>query len=168
MEIKTKHAQNVSSDLVYVPQKARNACGTIALFHILLNFTEFLVIQSDSLMSRILEKTKKMTQTQLSEYFGTNNLIKKIHDKLAPIGATDVNTTNSSGDSELSGTENHFTAFISKKDHLYELDGRRGGAIDHGYLDSDLTEKVFKIVQQLVDESNKLIKFSLLSFYIKY
>ncbi|KAF1743540.1 hypothetical protein MXB_563 [Myxobolus squamalis] len=129
--IKTKHAQNVSSDLVYVPQKARNACGTIALFHILLNFREFLVIrryldfltsESDSSMSRILEEINKMTQSQLSEYFATNNLIKKIHDKLAPIGATDVSTFNLSGNSEFSGAENHFTAFISKKDHLYELE----------------------------------------------
>lgn len=64
----------------------------------------------------------------------------------------------------------HYVCFVKsrKNNHLYELDGRRKGPLDRGFLGSDddvLCEKAIRVVQDFIDrekESGRL-HFSLVT-----
>lgn len=128
-----KEGQKVSDKVFYMKQYADNACGTIGVFHILGNLPEehLALIKQDSLLAKFFAKTKGKSPQEAGNIFEYDDELKEKH-----VEATKEGTTNVADHLE---TNNHFIAYVNVDGHLYELDGRKESAINHG----DTTQDTF-------------------------
>ena len=85
-------------------QYARNACGTVGIFHILTNLitTNPELFKEDSKISKFLTETKNKSSHERGESFKNDNGIKSIHKKNVSGGQTSVE----------SSVDSHFIALI--------------------------------------------------------
>lgn len=105
-------------------------------------------VTTESQFHKLLQDFKKQETRERVQTIECSDLIHKAHHKVvgqgqsATIAADEV-------------VELHFVAFVKseRNQHLYELDGRRKGPIDHGRLSADedlLSSKALSVVQQFV------------------
>jgi ubiquitin carboxyl-terminal hydrolase L3 len=105
-------------------QYARNACGTIALFHMILNAREARpeIVTAGSFLDNFYTNSNNVDSKQRGELFKNNQDILNEHKQAVQEGQSGVS----------SECDSHFIAFIPKNGRLYELDGFKKGPVDHG------------------------------------
>lgn len=105
-------------------QYAKNACGTIALFHIVMNkmYEYPNLVKENSYLNKFREESLGKTPEEIGEGFKSNKDICKKHRESVKKGQTKVQ----------SKVDTHFIAFVEKEGFLYELDGRKKEPINHG------------------------------------
>ena len=58
----------------------------------------------------------------------------------------------------------HFVAFVSREGHLWELDGRKLGPIDHGASSSEsILKDVATVIKKIFVEKTNSVNFSLMA-----
>jgi ubiquitin carboxyl-terminal hydrolase L3 len=142
-------------NVVWYKQTVKNACGLYALLNAIsnLNDNEY---QPDS---RIVQ-----FKSARGEIAKVESLIQGLEEEYAEAATHgDTEAPDANDDITL-----HFITFIKKDGHLYELDGRRSGALDLGpagdgdVVDQDKLAQRFQYYINLADDENKL-SFSLMA-----
>ena len=112
-------------------------------------------------MSQFLHDTREMTPEQRGKYLETppedGPSLDALHEASAQQGATEA----PSADADV---DLHFVAFVPVEGRLWELDGRKSGAVDRGETCSErlLRDAAAVIKKNFVDKANSL-NFSLMA-----
>jgi ubiquitin carboxyl-terminal hydrolase L3 len=118
--------QEVPADLFYMTQFAQNACGTVGCFHILGNLegNHKSLVKAGSLLSTFYEKAQGKDKDEIGHLFNGSGELQQKHVSAVQEGSLNVE--------DHQNTNNHFIAFVQKNGHIFELDGRKQRAINHG------------------------------------
>lgn len=117
--------------------------------------------EADSPIGRLLAKALPLPPLDRAKVLEDSRELESAHKSAATQGSSVV--PDAEADVDL-----HYVCFVkSKSNHLYELDGRRKGPLDRGFLGDDdvFSEKALKVVQDFIDrekESGRL-DFSLVT-----
>lgn len=144
-------------NVIWFKQTVKNACGLYALLNSISN------LQDDEYQSSSQIIQFKDVHSDTSQVEKLVAQLEKEYTSAATQGETEAPDANED-------TTLHFIAFIKKDGNLYELDGRRNGALDLGKCsdeESDLVEEEklaqrFQYYINLADDANKL-NFSLMA-----
>jgi ubiquitin carboxyl-terminal hydrolase L3 len=106
----TLNAANNTPNLFYMKQLAHNACGTIALFHVLLNAVDTVpdIIKEGSYLAEFKAKQNK-SPNEIGEEFKASKNVKEIHKDASNEGQSEA----------AESVDSHFIAFIVKDGSLY-------------------------------------------------
>ncbi|CAL4093265.1 unnamed protein product [Meganyctiphanes norvegica] len=119
-----KAGQTVSDKVYFMKQFVGNACGTVALIHSLANNTDKISL-SDGALKTFLKKTESMNPEERGHSLEEDEGISQAHEASAQEGQSAMVDR----DTKL---DTHFIAFVHVEGNLYELDGRKKFAINHG------------------------------------
>lgn len=137
-------------------QYAKNACGTIALFHVIMNsiYEHADLVREGSYLSKFAEDNFGKSPAEVGESFRVNRDICQKHKESVKKGQSKVQHK----------VETHFIAFIEKDGWLYELDGGKKEPINHGECTPDgLTFMACLIIQQFMQRDPDNNKFTILA-----
>ena len=115
--------------MFYMKQLAHNACGTIALFHIVLNALDNHpdLVANDSFLHKFKTSCSNSNPQEKGEVFKKSKEILTEHKAAVQEGQSSVQ----------SECDSHFIAFIPKNGRIYELDGQKKCPVDQGVCAED-------------------------------
>lgn len=140
-------------DVYFMKQNVENACGSVALLHVLGN--NMATVSPGSLMDKFYSSTKEQSAEERGAALENDNQICKFHASFSSLGQTEA--PDASIDVDL-----HFIALVKGNDgKLYELDGRLDGPVCHGDIDAESQGAFFmacsKIIQdRFIGDSNSV------------
>merc|ERR1719491_1941181 len=147
----------------HMKQRIGNACGTIGVLHSLANIPEELqkaAIPSESWLGNFYSSCDKdLNSVARAELLEGDNQIGKLHDKATE---SEANQTDRGNLDDVVNT--HFVALVKVDGGLYEMDGRKSGAIRHG----DTTEETFladacKVVEKFMKRDPEELRFTIMA-----
>lgn len=123
----TTEGQKVDDSLFYMHQYARNACGTVGVFHILGNLPEAQksLLVEDGKLAKFFKECEGKTYEERGKIFKGSKAVKESHAEAVVKGDTDVTE-------HENNVDHHFISFVQHNGSLYELDGRKAFPINHG------------------------------------
>ncbi|XP_014675872.1 PREDICTED: ubiquitin carboxyl-terminal hydrolase isozyme L3-like [Priapulus caudatus] len=149
--------QTVSNKLYYTKQTVGNACGTVALIHALANNVDKLKLTSDGKLKRFLDATIKLDPEARAAYLATDSDICSAHEESAQEGQTEA----PSADQEVTP---HFVAMVEVEGHLYELDGRKPGPVNHGPSSPEtLLQDAARVCKQFMERDPDEVNFTVVA-----
>lgn len=163
-----KVAGSKDQDAVWVKQTIRNACGTYALLHALLNGiskTDSTLIVPDSYIKNLADKLEPLSVEERIKVLESDDQLEQLHAAVASTGDTEAPDANDS-------VELHYVAFTRSKrvgsnpNTLLELDGGRTGPLVRGTLGPDedlLSETALSEVRKFIKRENENPYFSILA-----
>ena len=156
-----RDGQEVSADVWYTKQTIGNACGTIGVLHALANNRARLSVEGGSFLDRFLEATAPMSPAEKAAFLED-----------PPAGAPDIESTHSGaateGQSRPPTLEEsvflHFVCLVPVAGTLYELDGRKASAINHGPTgDETFLNDAVGVVRKFFAQGGGNIQFNLIA-----
>ena len=148
----------------FMKQFVENACGTIAVLHVMLNLhvQGKLSIADSSYVRRMLDSTSMLSPDERGNWLEADPEIEKMHTFFEGEGQSTVTT----GD-----VDTHFIAFVPSVDNsrVIELDGRKSGPIDRGPVDASHPIDPFGVAvlnvikSQFMERNPEDIRFSILA-----
>jgi ubiquitin carboxyl-terminal hydrolase L3 len=152
-----KDKLNDFPDLFYMRQYLHNACGTVAIFHAVLNNLNSIEVKDGPLKS-FYEKAKNLTPEERGKLLEQDQDIITIHQSLACEGQTEAPP-------EDEKILFHFVALTAVNGELFELDGSlRNFPISHGKT----TEETFlndaaKVCRKFMERDEKELRFTVMA-----
>lgn len=144
------------SEVFYMKQYIRNACGTIALIHSVANNQDVIHLQ-DGFLKTFLDKSKDLSFTECGKLLIESDGISTTHKDVAQEGQTEV-------PSEEEPVYHHFVAFVEKNGTLYELDGRKSAPISHGSTSPEsLLEDAARVCKEYMSRDPEEVCFTVLA-----
>jgi ubiquitin carboxyl-terminal hydrolase L3 len=141
-----------SSDLFFTRQTIGNACGTIAILHLLANSGLF---NRDSFVWKFKSQTEKMSPTERAAVLERSDDLEERHVEAQNLGQTEA------VDEDV---DTHFIGFVEKSGRLWELDGRKGSPVDHGEVGMSFLARVVQVIREnFVQHRPDELRFSLLA-----
>lgn len=133
-----------------------DACGTIALFHAILNNLKDIEVKDGPLKS-FYEKAKGLTPEERGKLLEQDNDLISIHQSLAREGQTQA-------PAEDEKVLFHYAALTNVGNELYELDGRKKFPISHGKTsdDSFLTDAA-DVCKKFMKRDPKELRFTIMA-----
>lgn len=116
-------------NIFFMRQYLRNACGTVALFHAILNNLQHIEIK-DGPLKDFFEKAKDLSYEERGRLLEQDKGIIDIHQGIAHEGQTEAPPQ----DEKILF---HFVALTSVGDELFEFDGAKNFPISHGKTSED-------------------------------
>lgn len=145
--------QEVSNNIFYMKQNLSNACGTIALVHIVANNVDKIQLL-DGHMKNFLAAAKDIDPVARGALLEKTESIINAHKELAQEGQTNM-------PSAEDPVNHHFIAFVHKDGTLYELDGRKAFPINHGPTTPDsLLEDAAKVCKEFMARDPNEVRFT--------
>jgi len=148
--------QNASPNLFFMKQLAKNACGTIAALHALVNLgrEDRELIKTGSFLDTFFHEIKKVkTSEESGKIFSESTQLQTMHREVVQQGVTRVEER----------WDNHFVCFLEKDGDMYELDGTLEAPINHGPCTrEDLLFKACQEIKMYMDRDPNEIKFTIL------
>ncbi|KAK2195310.1 bifunctional Peptidase C12 [Babesia duncani] len=139
IELAAESVSKVSEKVWFTKQAIPNACGTVALLHLLNNLGQY-DENDESIINKIARETSGKTSRTIGKFLRNAQDIQELHTKFE-----------SSGQSRASNHDmvnTHFTTFVIVEGDLYELDGQLEGPINHGSADpSEFLQKAANIIR---------------------
>ena len=128
--------------VLFFPQTIRHACGLIGLLHSVTNGTAKDFIEPDSNLHTLVKQAIPLKPMERAQLLYDSEMLEAAHMESAR-----------TGDSEVPTIEDPvyyaFNAFVKGTDgHLWELEGRRKGPVDRGFLGDEtdlLSEKAIEM-----------------------
>mmetsp|Transcript_92184 Transcript_92184/g.264204 ORF Transcript_92184/g.264204 Transcript_92184/m.264204 type:complete len:257 (-) Transcript_92184:70-840(-) len=132
--------QKISPDLVYLKQYVGNACGTIACIHSLANSAELVGLPSSSHLGRYLASIAGKSPESAGEMLAEAADLHQASEACAVGGQT-------SAPAATARVDHHFIAFVERGGCIYELDGCKAFAVNHGPVKGDFLSSVAQVVK---------------------
>lgn len=144
----------------FMKQRIGNACGTIGLLHALQNAPiSPVAIQPDSWLARFTADTASASPLDRAERLETDAEIATFHDQ-----ATSSSTNQTGRGSLEDKLLTHFVALVHVNGKLYELDGRKEGAICHGSTTPEtLLKDACAVVQKFMSRDPNELRFTIMA-----
>ncbi|XP_074601988.1 ubiquitin carboxyl-terminal hydrolase isoform X3 [Brevipalpus obovatus] len=143
-----------SSNVYYIRQVIRNACGAIAILHAVANNADKISFQPDSPMKAFIDKTKDLSPEQKAEVMMDSTELSEAHHECAKDGQTQAPDADASIDL-------HFVALVHRNGNLYELDGRKSGPVIHGKTSEEsFLEDAAKVCKRFMEKNPVCMRFS--------
>lgn len=144
----------------FMKQTVGNACGTVGVLHAILNNREDILDDEEvgglerNYFEKFYEKTKDMTADERAKYVEEDEDLESYHANAVEAGQSEVPTIDE--DIQL-----HFICFVEREGRLYELDGRKKQAIDHGLMEKGMLLKtaVDRVINGFLERSDNSIQF---------
>jgi hypothetical protein len=136
-------------------QYARNACGTIALFHIALNAAPDFpdLILPGSYLDNFQANSASIDPKARGELFKSSKDILNEHKQAVNEGQSNVQ----------SECDSHFIAFGLKNDRLVEFDGMKVAPVDHGPCTrAEFLNKGSSVIRQYMGRDPENLNFSMI------
>jgi len=120
----------LSKSIKFVKQYSDNACGTVALLHLLFNLDKCDTLkengtidhQNSTWLKKYLDNNPGATAEVLGRHIETDNELNELHENISQQGVT----------RQVDETDNHFILLLPIDGHILEFDGRKNAPIDHG------------------------------------
>lgn len=147
--------ENAPNNVFFMKQHARNACGTIALFHITLNALEEHpeIVTANSYLENFKLNSSNIDPNARGELFKNSKDILDEHKNAVVGGQSNVQND----------TDSHFVAFIVKNNELYELDGMTPAPISHGNCSKeDLLPRSANVIKEYMARDPDNLGFSMI------
>ena len=109
---------------LFIKQEIANACGTIALVHALAAAAGDVELAPECWLTKFLAKAAPMEPEGIAAMLGEDEQL-EVEQAVAVAGGQS---------DQVEDTWQHFVCFVERGGRLWELDGRKGGPIDHGAL----------------------------------
>lgn len=157
-DLKTsKAADSLPDSLFYMKQTVGNACGTIGLLHAAFNNKTALTFKENSFFDKFYKICQKKTPEEIGAALEENNDIEVEHQSIAQEGKTD-------GESAMD-TNLHFICFVPSNGGLYELDGRKFTAVNHGATSEEtfLADATKVIKEKFIDVESGDVRFNMVA-----
>lgn len=133
-----------TKDVFFMKQTVENACGSVALLHVLGN--NMATVSPGSLMGKFYSSVRELSVDEKGFALENDTQICGLHASFSGLGQTEA--PDPSADVDL-----HFIAFVRGKDgSLYELDGRMNGPICHGVIDDDMQGAFFQATAKAIQD----------------
>ena len=136
---------SVSGDSFFTRQTIGNACGTIALLHVLANSS----YTDGSFVDVFVKQSQGKSFLQRGRLLEDSKELEALHSSVASGEADDVDT--------------HFIAFIEKAGNLIELDGRKAGPVNHGACRDFLPSLIQLVKTRYIETRPDEVRFSLIA-----
>ncbi|KAK5165606.1 ubiquitinyl hydrolase 1 [Saxophila tyrrhenica] len=132
-----------AEDVIWYKQTIGNACGLIGVLHAVSNGAARAMIQQDSDLDTLVKRALPLKPRERAELLEETEALETAHSAAASTGDTAAPQAEDNVDL-------HFVCFVKseKNGHLFEMDGRRKGPIDHGALgegDDVLSERALEL-----------------------
>ena len=135
-----------------------NACGTIALVHACANASAPLggpvALPEGAWLRAFAERALARTSVERAAMLSSDPALESKHNEAVAGGQSAV----------VDETWGHFVCFVNVNGRLWELDGRKGGPIDHGASDpAALLEAAGAVMREYMARDPESIRFTLLA-----
>ena len=150
-----EEGQILDKDLFFMKQKGMNSCGTVALYHILTNLPEKYdkLISEDSVIRKFKLKSKNKNPNEIGDEFVNNKEIKSVHKEAVEKGQTNV----------VEKVDKHFISFVHFNGCIYELDGRKEFAINHGKTtEEEFLDSASKMAKEFMNRDPESVEFGII------
>ncbi|KAK3099177.1 hypothetical protein FSP39_000583 [Pinctada imbricata] len=145
------------SDVFFVKQTIRNACGTVAIVHSLANNDDKIDFAVGKPFKKFLEETLNLTPQDRADYLEKDMDMGRAHESTAQEGQTQA-------PSREDEVNTHFVAFVHKNGNLYELDGRKDAPTHHGTTTADtLLEDAIVVAKKFMARDPEQLNFTLMA-----
>jgi len=149
-----REKQDISEDLYFMLQTVGNACGTVGIMHSIFNNMDEIPV-SDGPLKSFFESTKSKSPEERAKDLESDEGITKCHGDIATEGQTVANDE---------PVNLHFIALVHKNGHLYELDGRKPEAVNHGPTKPDtFLNDAAVVCRDFMNRDPKLLQFNIIA-----
>ncbi|XP_057510552.1 ubiquitin carboxyl-terminal hydrolase 3-like [Actinidia eriantha] len=133
-----------SGGVYFMKQTVGNACGTIGLLHAVGNVTSEIKLLEGSFLDRFFKSTATMDPLERAAFLEKDREMEVAHSVAATAGETEASDN----------VDTHFICFACVDGQLYELDGRKSGAISHGPSSpSSLLQDTAKVIRGIIQKN---------------
>ena len=147
--------EDIPSNVFYMKQYAQNACGTIGLFHIVLNALESQpdLVAADSFLSKFRGNAQNGSAEERGEIFKNSKDILSEHKAAVEEGQSSVQDQ----------CDSHFISFVPKNGRIYELDGMKKCPVDQGACtQEEFLSKGAALIKEYMARDPDNINFSMI------
>ncbi|GFU40828.1 ubiquitin carboxyl-terminal hydrolase isozyme L3 [Nephila pilipes] len=153
-EIAKAGSQQFDQKLYFMQQTINNGCGVVALIHAIANNIDKLNLNSDSVVKKFIDETKKLAPNDKSKVLESNDEM-----------CWALKNSYESGQSSCNKCDFHFIALIQMDSKLYELDGRKRAPVIHGSTSQEtFLRDAARVCKEYMDRDSENINFTALAF----
>jgi ubiquitin carboxyl-terminal hydrolase L3 len=140
---------------LFIKQEIANACGTIALVHALAAAAGDVELAPDCWLTKFLAKAAPMEPEGIAAMLGEDEQL-EVEQAVAVAGGQS---------DQVEDTWQHFVCFVERGGRLWELDGRKGGPIDHGALGDGgtLLAGAIRVMKAYMARDPEEVRFTMLA-----
>ncbi|XP_057476078.1 ubiquitin carboxyl-terminal hydrolase 3-like [Actinidia eriantha] len=143
-----------SGGVYFMKQTVGNACGTIGLLHAVGNVTSEIKLLEGSFLDRFFKSTATMDPLERAAFLEKDREMEVAHSIAATAGETEASDN----------VDTHFICFACVDGQLYELDGRKSGAVSHGPCSpGSLLQDAAKVIQEIIQKNPDSISFNVIA-----
>ncbi|GAB0096150.1 Ubiquitin carboxyl-terminal hydrolase [Sergentomyia squamirostris] len=142
-------------ELFYMKQMIRNACGSIALVHSILNCD--IDLDETGVLAKYHKEARNLTPEERGRMLEENQEFIKIHQEVAQEGQTEAPNAKDK-------TYHHFIAFVQKNGELWELDGSKDSPVNHGSSSAEtFLQDAAKVCKSFMSRDPDEVHFNILA-----
>lgn len=146
--------KDCSSKVYFLKQTVGNACGTIGLLHAIGNVTSEIKLAEGSFLDKFYKSTASMNPTERAAFLENDTEMETAHSVAACAGDTEASDN----------VDTHFICFSCVDGQLYELDGRKAGAVPHGPSSPDtLLQDAVKVIKGFIEKNPNSLNFNIIA-----
>ena len=140
----------------FMAQQIPNACGTIALIHTCVNLAVGgdVAVPEGSWLAGYIQKALPLSPVEREALLAADTTLAEQHADAVQQGQSAV----------VNDTWQHFVCFVEREGRLWELDGRKGGPIDHGPCAKDaVMAQAAGVIKEYMSRNPTSLNFTMLA-----
>nr|CCA23188.1 ubiquitin carboxylterminal hydrolase putative [Albugo laibachii Nc14] len=149
---------NKSKNVFYIKQTIGNACGTIAMLHAVGNIRHSITFPPKSYLQKFFTLCDGKTPAEIGAILEQSDELETVHESAARRGQSEQLQT---VDDPIN---THFICFSCVDDRLYELDGRKEDAIEHGESSpATLLQDACRVIKGFIARDPDEVRFTIMA-----